>query len=473
MRIAIVGAGIAGMTAAYDLAQAGEHVTLYEASAHAGGLAAGFRDSQWDWPLERFYHHLFVTDRAIRTLVDRIGMRDQLFFRTPITAQWWHGRGYALTGARPAVRLPGRQTPYQLPVPDLIAGGLSVLAFPGVPLADRLRLNVLLAYLKFGIRDWRPLEQVTAAAWTRRMAGEQLYRAFFQPLLDGKFGPYAEQVNMSWLWARFKARSVALGYFVGGFQHFSDRLQAAVQRAGATIHMHTPIGRLTQCEDGAWHVETARGESATFDAVIVTGAPRLLATLAPQLPHVYTNQLQRLDSLGAVVLTLALHQPLTGGLYWVNLSKAEFPFLALVEHTNFIESAHYGGDHLVYCGDYLEPSHAYFQMSLDQLIDRFIPALTRINARFDRSWIRDAWLHREAYAQPIVPVNHGRTIPPLATPLAGLFWASMSQVYPWDRGTNYAVELGQQVAQAVLAERVRLPGRLPATETEPSQQRSR
>jgi protoporphyrinogen oxidase len=150
------------------------------------------------------------------------------------------------------------------------------------------------------------------------------------------------------------------------------------------------------------------------------------------------------------VLTIALTRPLTDNLYWVNMPKDQFPFLALVEHTNFIEPAHYGGDHLIYCGDYLDPAHEYFRLSEGELLDRFLPALRIVNPSFERGWVRKFWLHSEPYAQPIVPVGHSRNIPPLATPLPGLFWASMSQVYPWDRGTNFAVELGRDVAREVL-----------------------
>nr|MBP8251634.1 oxidoreductase [Herpetosiphon sp.] len=67
-----------------------------------------------------------------------------------------------------------------------------------------------------------------------------------------------------------------------------------------------------------------------------------------------------------------------------------------------------------------------------------------------REWIQNVWLHREVYAQPIVPVNHSRSVPPIATPLKGLYWASMSQVYPWDRGTNFAVEIGRRAAREIM-----------------------
>jgi protoporphyrinogen oxidase len=150
--------------------------------------------------------------------------------------------------------------------------------------------------------------------------------------------------------------------------------------------------------------------------------------------------------MGAVVMTLALTRPLTNGLYWVNMPKDQFPYLALVEHTNFVAPEHYGGDRLIYLGDYLEQNHEYFHLSHEELLDRFLPSLALVNPAFERSWVRASWVHRERYAQPIVPVGHSANIPPLRTPLPGLFWASMSQVYPWDRGTNFAVELGQRVA---------------------------
>lgn len=443
MKVAIIGAGVAGLTAAHVLQKAGHQVLVYEAAAHVGGLASGFRDAQWEWPLERFYHHIFTSDTAIRALVDEIGLSSNLIYRRPITAQWWHGRGYPLTGG-PA--------PLGLPLPAVVTGALATLAFPAMPLLDRLRLLAVLAYLKYGVRDWRPLERVTATDWTRRWVGPRAWRAFIQPLVEGKFGPHADDVNMAWLWSRFKARSVELGYFEGGFQAFADALAQHVQSSGAHVVLNTPITALIALPTGEWRVVPAGDSSAVeVDRVIVTGSPRLLARLAPQMPPTYLERVTSLRSMGAVVLTIALRHPLTHGLYWINLPKDQFPFLALVEHTSFISSAHYGGDHLVYCGDYLDPDHEYFRLSAEELLERFLPALQSVNPRCDRSWVRAYWLHREPYAQPIVPVNHSQSIPSLQTPLPGLYWASMSQVYPWDRGTNFAVELGQNVARLVSA----------------------
>jgi protoporphyrinogen oxidase len=156
--------------------------------------------------------------------------------------------------------------------------------------------------------------------------------------------------------------------------------------------------------------------------------------------------------MGAVVMILALKRRLSQeGYYWYNIPKSVgFPYLALVEHTNFLSPEHFGGDHIVYIGDYLEPDHEYFHLSQDALLELVLPTLTRFNPNFTPDWVRKTWLFRTAYAQPVPMVNHSRNIPAIQTPIPGLFFASMSQVYPWDRGTNFAVEIGRKAAGLML-----------------------
>jgi protoporphyrinogen oxidase len=155
--------------------------------------------------------------------------------------------------------------------------------------------------------------------------------------------------------------------------------------------------------------------------------------------------------MGAIVVVLAVNEQVLEKVYWLSMDKRVFPFLALVEHTNLISPEHYGGDRLLYLGDYLEPDHPAFALSDDELLDVWLPAVSKVNPSFDPGSVRKAWVFRTPYAQPVVPLGFSKHIPPLATPLPGLYLASMSQVYPWDRGTNYAVEIGRRVAATVAA----------------------
>jgi protoporphyrinogen oxidase len=271
----------------------------------------------------------------------------------------------------------------------------------------------------------------------------------WRPLLVGKFGEdNLNVVNMAWLWARLHARTTRLGTFTGGFQAFMDKLADVVRGQGSDIRLNSAVTGIKSLPGGQIRLETA-SSSETFDAVISTSSPALMAKLAPDLPADYSASLRALKSMGAVVLVLALDRQLTQ-YYWHSIPKeAGFPFLALVEHTNYMSPEHYGGDHLIYIGDYLDPSHEHFRLSAEELLERFLPSLPRFNPAFDRSWIKQVWLWKTPYAQPVPPVNHSRNIPPIRTPVKGLYFASMSQVYPWDRGTNFAVEIGRKVAGMV------------------------
>ena len=427
MNIAIIGAGVTGLAAAYDLTKLGHAVTIYEAEPGVGGLAGGFRAPHWGWSLEKFYHHWFASDKHTLGFIQELGWSDQVLFPRPYTVVYYQGQFYPLDSYLEALKFSLRH----------------------FSLLDVLRFGLVGVYLRL-TPWWQPLERVTADAWLRRWIGPRVYQALWQPLIVGKFGEEnLGVVNMAWFWARLHSRTTRLGTFVGGFQALWDKLADLLRAQGVTIRLNTPVTQIRRVapeQPGALVVEAASG-SAPFDAVIATTSPATLASLAPDLPASYTASLRALKSLGAVVLVLALRQPLTK-FYWHNLPKAAgFPFLALVEHTNYVQPEHFGGDHIVYCGDYLPPDHEYFTLSKEELLARFLPALQRFNPAFDRSWVKETWLWKATYAQPVPPVNYSQQIPAIRTPVPGLYFASMSQVYPWDRGTNYAVELGRRVAR--------------------------
>jgi protoporphyrinogen oxidase len=423
MKIGIIGAGITGLTAAYELGKAGHQVTVFEQAAQAGGLARTFRDERWEWPLEIFYHHAFASDRALRNLSAELGIGDKLFFPLPITAIWQNGTVNA----------------FDSPV--------AVLRYPYLSFVDKMRVGLTTLYLRL-TKNWQPLERVTAHEWLPRYIGPRAYHMLWEPLLANKMTRYYREIPMAWFWARIYKRSQRLGYYIGGYQTLTDALGAKARARGVVVQFRSLVTGVGTADSGLC-LQVA-GHEHCFDAVVVTVSPQAMLGLAPLLPEGYQAQLRQLKALGALTLILTVDRQVTKGFYWINLPQGQFPFLAFVEHTNYQSPEHYGGDHIIYLGDYPAPDEPHWSASKEELLAEFLPHLVKFNPAFDSSWVQKSWLFREEYAQPVPPLNYSRQMPAVRTPQAGLYFASMSQVYPWDRGTNYSVEMGQKVAKMVL-----------------------
>jgi protoporphyrinogen oxidase len=423
MRIGIIGAGISGLASAYKLAQAGHQVVIWEKSPHPGGLAAGFKDDQWDWPLEMHYHHLFWSDHQAINLARQLQV--EVFFRRPKTAIWFQNHIF----------------PFDSPT--------DLLKFPYLKLSDKLRTAKTLAYLKYWPR-WHPLESVTAKNWLTKNLGVNSWKILWEPLFIGKFAQHADRISAAWFYARIKKRSQKLGYLSGGFSSLALRLTEAITRAGGQLHLDCPVSSVSP-QPGTKVAVQAPQDSGIYDRVIIAADSLILEKLLSPLPDQYRERLSWLEGLGSQNLILALnHSLLSDGTYWLNINDTSFPFLAAVEHTNFIERQHYAGDYLVYLGNYLSPFHQDYQLTKSQLLTRYLPYLQQINPQFSKDWIRKSWLFKAPFTQPLIFTHYSQILPGFSTPVPHVYWVSFQHIYPWDRGTNYAIEWGYQVADLVL-----------------------
>jgi protoporphyrinogen oxidase len=393
-------------------------VVLFEREPTPGGLAAGF--PLGPSYLEKFYHHLFRSDKEAVGLIEELGLGDRLVWPRPITATLVGGRQYQLDSAA------------------------AVLRFPPLSPVERLRLAAVIAYLRLE-RNYRRLERFTADAWLRRWMGDRVYKVLWKPLLQAKFGQRYDEIAMSWFWARVHLRSSSLGYLRGGFQQLYDRLVQRIGEFGGTCHFGAEVLQVQEGVGGRLCVVTTAGEYEV-DRVVSTLPTALTIKLTPALQNGFAQRYGRLDSYGAHCFILYLDRPLTN-VYWLNINDPGYPFLALVEHTNYMPPSDYDGHHIVYLGNYLPMSDPLFTMSEEDVLERYVPALRRIVPGFDRSWITGRIMFRAPFAQPIVTVGYPGRLPPHSTPVRGLYLANMSQVYPQDRGQNYSIAMANRLVR--------------------------
>ncbi|HEY1297284.1 MAG TPA: NAD(P)/FAD-dependent oxidoreductase [Chloroflexota bacterium] len=424
MKVGVLGGGALGLAAVLRLAQAGHDVTLIEREPQLGGLATGFAVGPSS--LEKFYHHIFRTDTTIIGFIRELGLEGRLLWGQPNTSTLSNGRIVSLGG-----------------IPDL-------LRLPLLPPLERARFVVGMAVLK-AIPNEKTFSGWTAARWMPRLMGRRVYDIMWAPVLRGKFGARADEIAMSWLWSRVHERSLRLGYLRGGFQQLYDAFGGRIRQLGGTLLTRTSAQNVL-IREGQVEVRTDTGQVHAFDRLLVTLPTRLFTQLAPELPPEFIQRYPGPEHYGAHVVILGLDRALVPGVYWLNINDRDLPFLALVEHTNFLPPDDYGGLHLVYLGNYLPMDHPLFGQSDTDVLSAFLPAVARIRPAFESAWVKQHWIFRAPYAQPIVTTQYVQSLPPHRTPLPGVYLANMAHVYPQDRGQNYSLRLGERMARLILGD---------------------
>jgi len=432
-RVAIVGGGFTGLTTAYRLASRGIDVTVFEAGAEVGGLASGFKLQ--GVPVEKAYHFLYKTDEYMLRLLNDIELIDDLTYHKSSVSTYYDDELY----------------PMMNPV-DLIK-------FTPLSFINRIRAGVSVLYLQ-NVKNWQKLTTITAMDWLTKFAGKQVVDVIWEPLLRGKFDRYYDKVTMCWLWGRIKQRvesrdkalgGEALGYVDGGFIRIIDKLMNIIEANGGKVHTSTPIQALQKNETtGAVTLKTENG-SEEFDKVLLTVpctvADRLLSAYHTSHPD-YFQKLRSIDYLDAAVLVFATDKPITE-YYWHNINTPGAPFVVFLSLTSLIGTDRFSGKHVYYIGDYIPREHEYMNMDEGELQERWFNYIKKMFPDFEKESVVESKLFRFRDAQHIVDVGFEDKIVEYETPCEDVYLCNFSQIFPMDRGTNYAVRDGYQMADKI------------------------
>jgi protoporphyrinogen oxidase len=421
MKIAVLGGGFTGLVASYYLAKKNHQVALFEKEKLLGGLASGFKQKNWDWYLERAYHHLFANDKDILDFAKKIGF-NKIFFKTPITASLYQNSqsNYSI---------------YPLDTP------IDLLRFPLLSFSEKIRASATLAFLK--LSPFLPFfEKQTSQLFLKKTMGEKGYSILFGELFRKKFGKYAGNILLSFFWARIKKRTKSLGYIEGGFQAFINYLEKLLKDLGINILTGYEVKEIKKKK------EMFLIDNQEYDLTLSTLPTPVTNKIAEKIfPAEFTQNLRKLSYLHALTLILETDKPILEKTYWLNLIASEIPIMVLVQHTNFIDKKYYGGKHLAYLGWYLDKDDKLLNMNNQDLLNFLLPYLKQIsNSQF---LISNYYVFRAPFAQPIFDKNFIKYKPNFSTPTKNFYIANLDMTYPYDRGTNYAIKLGREVVKLI------------------------
>ena len=263
-RVVVIGAGVMGLAAAYHAVKRGHDVTLLEAAAEPGGMAAHFDFGGLS--IERFYHFVCRADQATFDLLAELGLGDKMrWVATSI--------GYYFDGTL---------RPWGDP--------LSLLRFPHLSLVEKVRYGLMML-ASTRREDWRPLENVSAKDWIEGWCGRPVYHRLWKPLFDLKFYEYADNISAAWIWTRIKRLGTSrrsmfqeeLGYIEGGSETLVKALVKAIEAGDGRVVLGAPAKRVESLERRVIGV-SAGATTYPADAVISTIPTPFIGRLVPDLP---------------------------------------------------------------------------------------------------------------------------------------------------------------------------------------------
>lgn len=428
--VIIIGAGFTGLCAAYELSLRGVAVTVLEADDCVGGLAGSFSTPGQD--LEKFYHHWFTSDEHVNGIVADLGETDRIVHRATVTGSYYANRIFRLSSP------------------------LDVLRYTPLSLLNRIRLGLLVLQARW-VKDWRKLESVTAMDWIESLAGSEVLNKVWRPLMIGKFGEFADRISAVWFWNKLVLRGGSRGargkevlaYYEGGFAALAQRMAQQIETQGGSIQLNSPVTALNIDGEQIHGVYVGDDYLPASRVLMTTALPIVAELMQPHVSADYITRLNSIDYLGNSCLVLELDRSLSET-YWLNVNDPGFPYVGIIEHTNFEPPEHYAGRHIVYLSKYLPISADLYTMNAEQIFEYSIPHIQNMFPDFDREWVLDYHVFKARYSQPIVGKHYSQLIPDEDTPVSKLHLTSMAQIYPEDRGTNYAIREGRRVGRRLV-----------------------
>lgn len=437
--VGIIGAGLAGLTAALRLAKQKIPVTLIEKEAVPGGLASSINLGRET--IERYYHFICGPDQELLQLIEEVGLKPKLYWHPCKVTYFQNQKLYAFG------------TPFDL------------LRFNPVPWSQRIRfgLNILGSTYR---KDWRALDRLSAKAWLIRQAGPEAYRRIWEPLIKLKFGEHEAEISAAWIWHRVNRvanskrklwERESHGYLEGGTETLVQRMLEQLKALGATVLFNTAVEKIMATNGQVTGVRTRNGNSVEeLNCPLVYSTiqfPLLVDILQEQADDPENTVLKKIKGvkyIGVVVVLLQLDRPFSDS-FWMNINVPEIPFNGIIEYTNLNRHFDRGRTHILYIPYYMPVTDRRFSQPDDKYLEECYQAFKLINSRFEEKWVINSVVSRAAYAQPICDLGFADRVPGPRGPLKGLLVSDPCQLYPADRTLTGAVRLGTEAAKMIIS----------------------
>ncbi|MBZ5577614.1 MAG: FAD-dependent oxidoreductase [Acidobacteriia bacterium] len=424
----IVGGGMLGMTLAWELAKAGNRVSLFEAEAQVGGLASAWRlgDVVWD----RHYHVTLLSDTALRGLLGELDLDRHMCWNKTRTGFYCNSRLHSFSGIADFAR------------------------FPLLNPWEKARFGSAI-YRAARLDSSESIDGLTVEEWLTRISGKSVFRKLWKPLLLAKLGNDYHSTSASFIWATIRRmyaarrsglRAELFGYLPGGYARMLETFAAALRRQGVCMNLNARVREVGPASDGRAEVEFENNAVERFDRVAITVPAPLAASFCPRLTAREQDLLRAVEYQGVICASLLLRRPLSG-FYITNIADGSIPLTGVIEMSSLVDRKWFQGHALVYLPRYLRPDDPAFRRSDDQIVSELFSGLRRMHPSLSEGDIVASRVSRARYVFARPTPGSSRRMPPVDTSLSRIHILNSAHIAGGTLNVNETVLLAQRHAR--------------------------
>ena len=422
-KIAIVGAGIMGLSAAFECQKRGFLVDIYEANSEPGGMAAHFLLGEIS--IEKFYHFICTSDIHTFKLMEELGIQDQMRWSSTKMGYYIDGKLYNW------------------------GDPISLLRFPLMSICEKLKYGWLM-YRVTKQLSFEKIEHLDAISWLKSTLGDRIYNLLWRRLFELKFYEFTKSISASWIATRIKRIGNSrenifkekLGYINGGSETLVKTLVDVIIKNGGELHLSTQV---TNIEKFGSRLGVKLGSKVEYyDDVIMTIPLPLVKDIVPSLSVIEKSKLVAIKNIGVVCVVIELKKSVTEK-FWLNINDPEFDIPGVIEFSNLRNTK----NTVVYIPYYMPTSNSMFSDNEEIFIEKCKLYLKKINPDINDEDFLNHHVAKLKYSQPICEPGFLEKLPPVKTSIEKLQIADTSYYYPEDRGFSESIKLGKQMANNI------------------------
>ncbi len=429
-KVAIIGGGYTGISCAKKLSENNFDVTIFEKTNEIGGIAKCI--DCYDTKIEKHYRHIFKSDNYVIELIKELGLIKKLHWNATKMAYYSKDKGLYAFG-----------TPFTL------------VKYKPLTFNEKIKFGISIVKLKM-IKNYKKIEEYTAEKWLEKNCGKSVYKKIWEPLLITKFGDRKKEISMAWLWGKINLRSSSstlegekLGYLDGSFDVLTNKIKKNLLENGCEIRLNEAVEKVSKINN-RYIVSTNNKKEEKFDFIISTVSYDISKEILNEILNIKEKKkMEELMYTSAKTLIIYSKKKLTS-FYWINIGDEDIPFGGIIEHTNMINKTCYNDVNIIYISNYIYNNNEIYKMNAEELFKEYYPYLVKMNKEWKKEDVIKLECFEEKYAQPIITTNYSKKSLGQEIEEKGVYLATMAQIYPEDRGMNYAIKIGYEIADKII-----------------------